>query len=277
MRISYLMLMGLIVISCKQADLPAIECFDYSPLTIEDCSIETQIQATTCILREVISDGGGQKWVYSHNGVNYDHLERFDQSEGVTTPLWTMDFEYDGQNRISQANKSDLIYGTTTEINFNYVDQPFLIITHLVFDSNQNLVFNSSQEYPYYPLEKDSLYLIESNSNFMMGFEGGNRTTFYEEDPSSTCSIYNYTWIKTSEDYYDQRPNVFSDYAVLQSSAFPEQIWFWGNENNLIGGINPNDPNAELGMLCSEYLTNTNGDYWIKRFVNRTYYYECEN
>lgn len=277
MKTSYLILMGIVVMACKDEDTLPRECLDYSPLSIEDCSIETQIEATTCILKEVISDDGGQKWVYNHNGINYENLERYDQYNGDTTQLWTMDFEYDEDNRISQVNQSNLLYGSTSEFSFNYDDQPYLTITYLAFDSDQNPIFNSSEEYPYYSLEKDSLYLFESIPVLMMGFEEGNRTTFYQEDPNSSCDIYSRTWIQTTRDYYDQRPNAFSDYAVLQSSAFPDQIWYWGNTNNLIGSINANEPDSELKMYCSEFLVNATGDYWIKRSFNRTYYYDCES
>ncbi len=251
-------------------------CIDNTPLSITDCSTETLIGLNSCILNEVITVDGSQQWVYHYDGTNYSQIEYFEKYSDTMKQLWVMDLEYDALNRVSQTSQKQNNY--THEMIFNYTDQPYLVISFSVLDSQGNRDFFYSYDVSYYHADKDSIYEFSFPGKpkaFLMEFEAGNLTKFYNRDSQSSCELLGYNW-RIFKRYYDTRPNIFKNYAVLQSSGYADQFWLMLNDNNLIGGVSSNDRDA-IDFYCSEFLTNGNGNYWIKKFFNRIYYYDCDN
>lgn len=265
----------LLLFSCNQDDPGGPTCVDLSPATIADCSTETFIDADVCILQEVIAETNGDKWVYEHDGTNYTKVEFIQNFDTDPMLAWEVSFEYDAENRISRTLKTTTGNTFTHETTFNYDDQPNLVMTFSVLSEEGEVDYTEIIPVPYYPVQ-DSTYLFESETErpdfpYFLEFENGNLTRFYARNEAGTCERDGYPF-KIYRYYYDNRPNAFSDFAVLLSSPFPEQYWFWLNANNLIGNAEGSDTSSS----CPSFLTNSSGNYWIKTSINRTYYYDCE-
>ena len=265
---------------CDQPQEVELACTDHSPESITDCSVEQTISADACILREVLTNEGLEKMVYHHDGRHYDRITKYEYYSGTERKEYEIEMTYDSRGRILTVNQynpnarvESLFKYVANELHVNVVVYDTLGEVILILPTNKYLF---GQDLP------DSVYLLDYSSDFqpnakyLMEYEDGNRTRFYEWDAAGDCEYYDQRWLMTSRSYYDDRPNVFDNYAILLASNFPEQYWFMSNRNNLIGYTYPLDPSMEPTINCLVFLTNGRGDFWIKENGNRTYYYDCE-
>lgn len=266
--------------ACDKKDDAVSICLDPTAETVEDCSEEVVVTASNCILQKVIHEyGGANLYTYHHNGEYYDQITYFEDYQDSLRYRWTMDLEYEPSGRIARTIKR-FNSSHRHEVDFDYRPSE-VFVTYTGFDSLGNVDFTNTNEL-FFPEAMDSTFLVARSAEHypmnlsLFEYERGNRVRTWEPDENGKCELYGHRWVLESKSYYDDRPNVFNEYALLVTTGWEFQFWFKGNANNLIADSNPSNPNELPTISCHTFLTNGEGKYWIKNYRGRIYYYDCE-
>lgn len=270
-------------LSCvdKSAEMVVPTCVDETPLAVEDCSLEIEVAGDQCILEEVIIGQGERRFLYFHDGQNYNSIEYEEQFDDSVYFSWQMDLFYDETGRVTRTFQQ-ITQGVGLEFLFKYQGSEVFIRTALYdtlgnFDSDLGTTTTL-----YAPEVQDSLFYLDYSTEFipdqkyLMGFENGNRISFYEFDEEGDCVIYEERWFHTGKFYFDDRNNIFEDYAVRVSTGLEHQFWWQMNTHNFIASADPRSPELAPVVSCLTFLKGQNDQFWIKNYNSRTYYYDCE-
>jgi len=275
-------------LSCEQEEI-VDTCADTSVLNEPPC--ETFINVTPpCIIQEVLTTINGNqlgKYVYQHDGSNYNKIEVYNRSKQTddypVMPDETVTMIYEADKIKEVVIQPSARPGTKRNYYFDYNEFAVTISFELIEDGE--ITFSNSYDQLFVTNPKDSIYMSEGYFDILREYKNGNNTRFAMEAEDGMCVINNQRWQFTSKMSHDSNPNVFKDYAVRfplgGGEGYATQFWFGNNRNNMVAAmdlINGNDKN----LYCYTFLRN--GDQvWIKKYdyasaydFEYSYKYSCE-
>lgn len=262
-------------------------CETVTAESFESCAEEVSVSASTCILQEVIMENqegdGEEKYIYSHDGTNYNKIEYSITRDDSVYLSWQMDLEYDAEGKVVRTQKNGFgVANNILETLLTY-EEPYVRMQFALYDTLGNYLTDlGTQNSILVPNSPDSVYFLDYSTpdfpefKYLRGFAGGNNISFYELNEMGACTYADLLWDQTSFTYFDDRPNVFTDYAVRVTTGLETQFWWQSNTNNWIGGFDPRFPEQDESVFCYTFLVNDAGDHWIKSWQGRVYHYDCE-
>lgn len=275
----------LLLIGCNSDD-DMNACEDTFAINQSPCQEFTNI-TPPCIIEQAVELVGGKeltKYVYHHDGSNYDKIEVYYRNDAETDypalPRETVTMIYEG-NKIKEvtvqpSNNSSTLRKYTYSYSDLAVSETFqLLISGVVISTD-------TYEQLYVTEPKDSTYVIESiDRDMLREYKSGNNVRVAIESSEGACVINDQRWVFTSKMIHDVNPNVFEDYAVRfplgGETGFAGQFWFANNKNNIVASADPRDVTQNI-LSCYNFLKN--GELlWIKEYegyYNITYTYSCE-
>ncbi|MBX2955290.1 MAG: hypothetical protein KF846_03990 [Cyclobacteriaceae bacterium] len=283
-----LCLLVFIFLSCEQQEI-ADACADTTVLNDPVC--ESFINVTPpCIIQEVLTTINGNqlaKFVYHHDGLNYNKIEVYNRSKQtddypvMPDEVVTMIYE---NNEIKEVIILPLASpGIQRKYFFDYKEFAVTISFELIEDGETT--FSNSYDQLFVTNPRDSIYLSEGFFDILREYKNGNNTRFAREDKDGMCVINNQRWLFTHKMSHDSNPNVFKDYAVRfplgGSEGWAIQFWFGINRNNMVAAKDLLNSNSKE-LYCYTFLCS--GDWiWIKNYEFATdltyeylYKYSCE-
>jgi hypothetical protein len=267
-------------------------------IEIDVSACETFIDvASPCIITEVEEwrfDELSAKYIYYHNGLNYNKIERYQlNGSGVFNLDETITMEYEGSNIVGVVIQRDResMYKRFT---FEYSDQNLKTTYEemegetVLFGKISNQFFVNNPQNGFYVGR--TFYDILS----LREFKDGNAIRIFSET-NEGCLIDGQNWLLSAKLIFDRNPNIFQDYAVRypidvefnmgMHTGYPGRVWLGYDRNNMIasvsrGTINSNFDRAE--KRCYTFLK-SDDELWIKEFkstsypnTKHVYKYSCE-
>jgi hypothetical protein len=301
-RISLLLLF--ILAGCKNNTEPAMDpCADNLTASFESCSSVTTVSADKCIIRDALiqqSDGYiMDKFVYHHDGTNYDRIDRYYLEDGSLpfpeTPTEIHNFSYkDGVISEVRYTAPSISPGVTWVSTYTYLDSR--LKTHLdILRADGSVDFSQDFEEFYVSAPKDSLYYYDgrvdvvSDARALFEYKDGNLNRMGRPSSVGACTMYGAKFL-FRKNYYDNVPNVLKDYAVRYPFIIGKGIYgimlesypVGPSANNIIGRFGNDGLNDAKDQYCWTFLKNATQTYWIKTFKSDdrqftiTYHYDCE-
>ena len=273
-----IILLMVLLAACDKND-PELICVDQTPESIQECVTEVNVSSDQCILLESRQLNGYFKYVYYHNGVKYDSVERYEDQEGELKLQSTYYLTYNRAGLFSEVNQR-FVSGGSLNYLFAY-EEPVMAVRINLLSVDNEVTLDYTTLYLYVPNTPDTLYYRDyskiypgspANNIEVLQYEGGNLIRGYQYNEEGTCEFQNNLFSLNGRYYYDSRPNVLTQ-EVLLGRSYDFSLFVSFDSNNYIGeadGIN--DP----AVNCFTVLTNGGGDYWLKSNDYVEYIYDCE-
>mgnify|MGYP001170392838 CR=1 FL=1 len=259
---------------------PELICQDLTPDTVEECVTEINVTNDECIILESRHKSGLYKYVYHHDGTNYDTVKSYSSVDGEfeLNKIYSLEYNSNGLfSKVDQENEDGSIF----TFHFTY-DEPEMTIRYIIRDSENSVIQDYTTPYLYLPNVPDTLYYIDytamwpgTSDKFILveEFLAGNSVRGYQYDENGTCEFQGEMFSLNTRSYYDNRPNVYTPEVIL-GLTLESNIYIDFNRNNQIGYAFGDESTAS--STCLNLLTNGSGDYWLKSTESVEFIYDCE-
>ncbi len=267
-----------LLVACDKDD-PELICIDRTPDSIQECVTEVNVSSDQCILIESRQVNGFFKYVYYHDGVKYDSVERYEDQEGGLKLQSTYYLTYNRDGMFSEV-KQRFVSGGILNFLFAY-EEPVMAVRIYLQSVENEIAFDYTTLYLYVPNSPDTLYNRDYSKLYpgspadnieVHQYEQGNFIRGYQYNEEGTCEFQNNLFSLNGRYYYDSRPNVLTQ-EVLLGSSYDYSFFVSFDNNNYIGAADGIDDPV---FNCFTVLTNGGGDYWLKSTDYVEYIYDCE-